>query len=944
MNPIRLLFVINAWRSENGGIQTVNRKLATAIGIARSDVATTCLALNAAPSDLTDAERSGVRLVSTPQPNLIELARSLFADGIHPLAVVGHGRISGDDAGKIRAACFPDSRLVHFVHVNPFDVEGTKEYREAGFVAEREHRLREELELAAKADIVVCIGPRLYRAMEDRLRSRGWAGRAVQIDCGISRAADKHNSPRDPLILYVGRTDSTRAKGLDLLSAAIGCISKDWLKDPRTKRLPLPRLVVRGARGSCEDLERSLTSIATRYSEDAVVRVRPYTTDEAEIAQDFQSASVLVMPSREEGFGLVAAEALSRCVPIILSAESGLAEILMQAAHENCLDLGPTVVRASGKNVSSVARRFASAIQEILADSSAAQLRTYVLREALHDRCSWDRAADTVLKVVGVPASSISGARHAREIVDRAGASNSTSSHAAATLLKRRAEFLKMPGVSSVGLREVIVVSVTPDQEPKLPANIDGVDVIVEHSARAIVRSGTTKSSELTLVCPTGRCTVGVFGRLLTGEIVAVVPAHVVIGSSGGYRVVVGDPEVHVSSGHLIEVDSRRDVALVKLDDEVPFGQRVSAADSRKMLGQRALLKLPGRTLNGALTGLQFTIHIGDGGDETVLEGLVEIAIDEDLRDGDSGSLATTEAGQPVGIVVAGTQGDHRVAYCIDLRRFAEERGLELILPRGTSDRVGTSRHRVLVLCASPGLGSQIRSRLCATAYQAAAGQSYAVGKLAAERRAEIMVVPVGLGTGGHLEYVMLRVAEGYSPDLVIFAGGATGLKARDARVGDVVIANSVINFDPFRGGGHGRAREQMMQSLDARLRQIVSQIAGRSGSGRLHPIRLNQLGVGVQGRGRLFVGALASGMGLVGSMSGLDDALQQWGNVVALDVDAGRYLSAVMAMHRGTPFVAVLAIANVGRRVKRAGSAPSEGDVAAAAVCEAIVSRWAGC
>ena len=70
--------------------------------------------------------------------------------------------------------------------------------------------------------------------------------------------------------------------------------------------------------------------------------IRSY-RDNKEMKKMFCQADVIVMPSRTEGFGLVALEAMSASVPVLVSSESGIAKALEK------VEGGMTVVVNSDK-------------------------------------------------------------------------------------------------------------------------------------------------------------------------------------------------------------------------------------------------------------------------------------------------------------------------------------------------------------------------------------------------------------------------------------------------------------------------------------------------------------------------------------------------------------------------------------------------------------------
>lgn len=52
--------------------------------------------------------------------------------------------------------------------------------------------------------------------------------------------------------------------------------------------------------------------------------------DQQELKRMFQEAHLVALPSRAEGFGLVALEAISAAVPVLVSEQSGIAKALQK--------------------------------------------------------------------------------------------------------------------------------------------------------------------------------------------------------------------------------------------------------------------------------------------------------------------------------------------------------------------------------------------------------------------------------------------------------------------------------------------------------------------------------------------------------------------------------------------------------------------------------------
>src|SRR5205823_2102548 len=106
----------------------------------------------------------------------------------------------------------------------------------------------------------------------------------------------------------------------------------------------------------------------------ARIHVRPYTTHADQLNQDLRAASVFVMPSREEGFGLVACEALSLGVPVVITSESGLAETVREMSKRTGQDVSESVVQHVGSD-DAIAAQYAQQMLRVLVDEPAAGQR-----------------------------------------------------------------------------------------------------------------------------------------------------------------------------------------------------------------------------------------------------------------------------------------------------------------------------------------------------------------------------------------------------------------------------------------------------------------------------------------------------------------------------------------------------------------------------------------
>ncbi|MFI6639641.1 D-inositol-3-phosphate glycosyltransferase [Streptomyces sp. NPDC050504] len=134
------------------------------------------------------------------------------------------------------------------------------------------------------------------------------------------RAAARHRLglPQDALIpLFAGRIQPLKAPDV-LLRAAAELIDRD---PSLRRRMVVP--VVGGPSGSGLAKPEGLQKLAARLGIADVVRFHPPVNQDG-LADWFRAASVLVMPSYSESFGLVAIEAQATGTPVVAAAVGGL--------------------------------------------------------------------------------------------------------------------------------------------------------------------------------------------------------------------------------------------------------------------------------------------------------------------------------------------------------------------------------------------------------------------------------------------------------------------------------------------------------------------------------------------------------------------------------------------------------------------------------------------
>ena len=180
-----------------------------------------------------------------------------------------------------------------------------------------------------------------------------------------------------PTVLFVGRIQAL--KGLDVAVEALG-ILRERLPDVRM-------LVVGGPSGPSGDVER-------RMIEDKVLRlgmersvswwgVQPH----RRLPDFYRAADVLVVPSRSESFGLVAAEAQATGLPVVAANVGGLRHVVED---------GVSGVLVDGWDPADYSKALLRVLES---PTSREHLATGALRSGR--RYGWDTATDRLLQLYG---------------------------------------------------------------------------------------------------------------------------------------------------------------------------------------------------------------------------------------------------------------------------------------------------------------------------------------------------------------------------------------------------------------------------------------------------------------------------------------------------------------------------------------------------------------
>ena len=367
------------WGSSKGGLSTLNRELAKHLA-RQPDVEVTVLLLLYDEKEKREAREFNVRL-ATPDVKATSdrIMKLCFpSDDLNIDVVIGHGQKLGAPAQVIaeQRKC----KRVHIVHTASEELAMFKESETA--IPEGEEKQRTEIDLCKEADVVVAIGPKLKEAVSANLR---WYGRdedVLNITPGIfSEFAELEQASQEReqfRILVFGRGDSKdfKLKGYDIVAEAVAGLDKSYL----LKFVGAPN-------GKEKEVTDEFLKCGIPSSQ---LIVRGFVESRDTLKPFFFEADLAVMPSRTEGFGLTALEALSAGLPILVSENSGIGKAIKTIPFGRAFLVDSDNAEEWGKAIS----RVRETPREIRLKEASS------LREAYDKKYKWETECEKLVKKI----------------------------------------------------------------------------------------------------------------------------------------------------------------------------------------------------------------------------------------------------------------------------------------------------------------------------------------------------------------------------------------------------------------------------------------------------------------------------------------------------------------------------------------------------------------
>ena len=373
---LKVTLLGDEWASSAGGLSTLNRELAIHLA-EQPKVDVTFLVPEGA---CTDAQKKAAQsygitvLEARKRPGYDRLDWLSFPpEGLSMNVVVGHGMKLGRQGQVLRDHPLHNRKWVQVVHTAPEELGMLK--RHSGAISKGGRKHETEVDLCKLADLVAPVGPKLADAYSSYLPLKKYE-RIFTLTPGFFREfEDLKKGPNEGFefrVLLCGRGDAEdfKLKGYDIAAEAFA--------DQELKRQPYRLVFVGAPVGKEDDVARELLK---RGIAEEQLTVRKFLASREKMKDLFCEVDLAIMPSKTEGFGLIALEALSAGLPILVSSNSGFARALQTLEVDNLKK--PIVASNEPKD-------WAKAIKAVRARHGEQLKEVKMLRESYGKKYTWE--------------------------------------------------------------------------------------------------------------------------------------------------------------------------------------------------------------------------------------------------------------------------------------------------------------------------------------------------------------------------------------------------------------------------------------------------------------------------------------------------------------------------------------------------------------------------
>ena len=375
---LNITLLASEWKSSAGGLSTLNRELAIHLGQMKNVGVSLFVPEGACnDEDKKEARTFGISILEAEKCRTFDpLFWLTYPPQDHKIdVIVGHDVKLGGQIELIRRhPNFKNCRWVHVLHTAPEDLSKCKGYSSP--ISRGEKKLWEEVNLCKCADLVVPVGPRLGEAYRSYLQGckededffELTPGLFDREFGGVNQRAKNEKDMFKVLLCGRGDEEDFELKGYDIAAKAF---AHQRLKGKRYSLLFV---------GSPDGKQDEFRERFLKYRiSDEQLTVREFVKSREKMKDLFCEVDMVIMPSKSEGFGLVALEALSAGLPILVGSHSGFARAMKNIPLGKC-----SIVGDSGDPA-----RWAEAIEDVRDTHGVVLEGSKILKEHYSKKYCW---------------------------------------------------------------------------------------------------------------------------------------------------------------------------------------------------------------------------------------------------------------------------------------------------------------------------------------------------------------------------------------------------------------------------------------------------------------------------------------------------------------------------------------------------------------------------
>ena len=316
---LRVTLLSTEWKaSSNGDLTTINRELAIQMA-KHPNVEVSVFLPQCSEEDKKDADSYNVKLIEAVKlPGLKPvLWLASVPDGHVIDCVLGHGVALGRLIPLIKKnPNYRHCKWIQVVHTAPEEIGMYKS------ISEGQQMQKTEIELCEMADQVVTIGSKLTEVYKHQLSKRDVCNLTPSIFTEFSDVQQASEERRTFCVLVTesGNNEDFDVKGYDIAAKAIVNLKdKSYQLKFASKQ-----------RGQEDVLAEKLLQCGIGRSQ---LIISSLDENRKTLANLFSAVDIAILPSKTEGFGLSALEAISAGLPVLVSGNSGIAEALREVPN-----------------------------------------------------------------------------------------------------------------------------------------------------------------------------------------------------------------------------------------------------------------------------------------------------------------------------------------------------------------------------------------------------------------------------------------------------------------------------------------------------------------------------------------------------------------------------------------------------------------------------------